>query len=296
MSCPSAALIRSCRSGQAGRPDPCRADEDRPRLRDAPDTLGGMTYVAADDRYDGHDVQPLPAAAASSCRPSRSGSGTTSASTGRSTAAGRSSGGRSTSASRISTSRTTTGRRTARRRRTSASSTATISRRTATSWSSRRRRATTCGPARTATGGSRKYLLASLDQSLRRMGLDYVDIFYSHRFDPDTPLEETMGALDTAVRQGKALYVGISSYSPDEDARGCGDPARPRHAAPDPPAVLLDAEPLDRGRPPRRARRARRRLHLLLAARAGDAHRQVPERDPAGLAGQRRTRRSRPTC
>jgi L-glyceraldehyde 3-phosphate reductase len=61
--------------------------------------------------------------------------------------------------------------------------------------------------------GSRKYLLASLDQSLARMGLDYVDIFYSHRFDPDTPLEETMGALDSAVRQGKALYVGISSYS-----------------------------------------------------------------------------------
>jgi L-glyceraldehyde 3-phosphate reductase len=61
--------------------------------------------------------------------------------------------------------------------------------------------------------GSRKYLLASLDQSLGRMGLDYVDIFYSHRFDPDTPLEETMGALDTAVRSGKALYAGISSYS-----------------------------------------------------------------------------------
>jgi len=61
--------------------------------------------------------------------------------------------------------------------------------------------------------GSRKYLLASLDQSLARMGLDYVDIFYSHRVDPSTPLEETMGALDTAVRQGKALYVGISSYS-----------------------------------------------------------------------------------
>ena len=61
--------------------------------------------------------------------------------------------------------------------------------------------------------GSRKYLLASLDQSLKRMGLDYVDIFYSHRFDPDTPLEETMGSLDAAVRQGKALYVGISSYS-----------------------------------------------------------------------------------
>jgi L-glyceraldehyde 3-phosphate reductase len=61
--------------------------------------------------------------------------------------------------------------------------------------------------------GSRKYLLASLDQSLRRMGLEYVDIFYSHRFDPDTPLEETCGALDSAVRAGKALYVGVSSYS-----------------------------------------------------------------------------------
>src|SRR5881409_3217886 len=78
--------------------------------------------------------------------------------------------------------------------------------------------------------GSRKYLLASLDQSLKRMGLEYVDIFYSHRFDPQTPLEETMGALDTAVRQGKALYVGISSYSPErtvqaaEILRGLGTP------------------------------------------------------------------------
>ena len=67
--------------------------------------------------------------------------------------------------------------------------------------------------------GSRKYLLASLDGSLKRMGLDYVDIFYSHRPDPDTPLEETMGALDSAVRQGKALYVGISSYNPDQTRR-----------------------------------------------------------------------------
>jgi L-glyceraldehyde 3-phosphate reductase len=66
--------------------------------------------------------------------------------------------------------------------------------------------------------GSRKYLLASLDQSLSRMGLDYVDIFYSHRFDPETPLEETMGALDHAVRSGKALYAGISSYSPERTA------------------------------------------------------------------------------
>ena len=78
--------------------------------------------------------------------------------------------------------------------------------------------------------GSRKYLTASLDQSLRRMQLDYVDIFYSHRVDPDTPLEETMGALDRAVRQGKALYVGISSYSPAltrraaEILRGLGTP------------------------------------------------------------------------
>ncbi|MEV8086509.1 L-glyceraldehyde 3-phosphate reductase [Streptomyces nigra] len=75
-------------------------------------------------------------------------------------------------------------------------------------------------------GGSRKYMLASLDQSLKRMGLEYVDVFYSHRLDPGTPLEETMGALDTAVRQGKALYVGISSY----------DAERSRQAA----AILRD--------------------------------------------------------
>ncbi len=67
--------------------------------------------------------------------------------------------------------------------------------------------------------GSRKYLLASLDQSLRRMGLEYVDIFYSHRPDPDTPVEETMGALDRAVRAGKALYAGISNYNPEQTAR-----------------------------------------------------------------------------
>src|ERR1700712_3921562 len=66
--------------------------------------------------------------------------------------------------------------------------------------------------------GSRKYLLASLDQSLGRLGLDYVDIFYHHRPDPDTPLEETMGALDAIVRAGKALYVGVSSYSPERTA------------------------------------------------------------------------------
>ena len=68
-------------------------------------------------------------------------------------------------------------------------------------------------------GGSRKYLIASCDQSLKRMGLDYVDIFYSHRYDDKTPLEETMGALDSLVRSGKALYVGISSYSPEKTQR-----------------------------------------------------------------------------
>jgi L-glyceraldehyde 3-phosphate reductase len=78
--------------------------------------------------------------------------------------------------------------------------------------------------------GSRKYLLASLDQSLKRMGLEYVDIFYSHRFDPDTPLEETLGALDTAVRSGRALYAGISSYSgarTEEAARILGEMGTP---------------------------------------------------------------------
>jgi L-glyceraldehyde 3-phosphate reductase len=71
-------------------------------------------------------------------------------------------------------------------------------------------------------GGSRKYLVASLDQSLRRLGLDYVDIFYHHRPDPETPLEETMGALDAIVRSGKALYVGISSYSAEDTRRAAG--------------------------------------------------------------------------
>jgi len=70
--------------------------------------------------------------------------------------------------------------------------------------------------------GSRKYLLASLDQSLKRLGLDYVDIFYHHHFDPTTPMEESLGALDSAVRQGKALYVGISSYSDERTLQAIG--------------------------------------------------------------------------
>jgi L-glyceraldehyde 3-phosphate reductase len=129
-------------------------------------------------------------------------------------------------------------------------------------------------------GGSRKYLLTSLDQSLGRMGLDYVDIFYSHRFDPDTPLEETMGALDAAVRQGKALYVGISSYSAE----------RTREAA----AILKSlGTPLfihqpsySMLNPPRRPGRGGSRLHSLLPAGPGAADRQVPAGDTRGFARQ----------
>ena len=97
--------------------------------------------------------------------------------------------------------------------------------------------------------GSRKYLLASLDQSLNRMGLDYVDIFYSHRFDPDTPLEETMGALDTRRPLGQgALRRHLARTRAERTREAAAILARPRHAAADPPAVVLDAQPLDRGR------------------------------------------------
>ena len=135
--------------------------------------------------------------------------------------------------------------------------------------------------------GSRKYLLASLDQSLARMGLDYVDIFYSHRFDPDTPLEETMGALATAVQQGKALYVGVSSYSPDktreaaEILRGMGV----RLLIHQPSYSMLNRwiedgllDVLERGG---------HRLHRLLAARAGHAQRPLPAGHPRGQPRER---------
>ena len=95
-------------------------------------------------------------------------------------------------------------------------------------------------------GGSRKYVLASLDQSLERLGLDYVDIFYSHRFDKTTPLEETCGALDTAVRSGKALYVGISSYSDVRTKEAIEILRISRNAVADSPAQLQHAQPLDR--------------------------------------------------
>ena len=133
-------------------------------------------------------------------------------------------------------------------------------------------------------GGSRKYVLASLDQSLARMGLDHVDIFYSHRFDADTPLEETMTALDTrrtlrprAVRRYQLLLAGA-------DPRGSLDRPRPGHPAADPPAVVLDAQPLDRGGPARRARGAGDGLHRLHRAGAGTADRPLPRRRPRRLA------------
>ena len=95
--------------------------------------------------------------------------------------------------------------------------------------------------------GSRKYLLASLDQSLARLGLDYVDIFYSHRFDPDTRLEETMGALDTRRPAGQGSLRRHLLVLGAADARGRGHPAGHGHARADPPTVVLDAQPLGRG-------------------------------------------------
>ncbi len=97
-------------------------------------------------------------------------------------------------------------------------------------------------------GGSRKYLIASCDQSLQRMGLDYVDIFYSHRFDETTPLEETMGALDSLVRQGKALVCRDLVLLRRPHPGGGRDPAGDGDSAAHPPAVVLDAQPLDRAR------------------------------------------------
>ena len=175
-----------------------------------------MTYVAADDRYDqmrynrcGGSGLVLPAVSLGlwhnfgGDRPV-------------SRRAGRSCGGPSTSASRTSTSRTTTGPPYG----SAEESFGRLLRDDLRPYRDELIISTKAGydmwPGPYGDGGSRKYLLASLDQSLRRMGLDYVDIFYSHRFDTATPLEETMGALDSAVRQGKALYVGISSYSAEK--------------------------------------------------------------------------------
>ena len=135
-------------------------------------------------------------------------------------------GARSTSASPTSTSPTTTARPTARPRRPSVGCSRRTSRRTATSSSSRPRPATTCGPARTASGARASTCSRASTRASRRMGLDYVDIFYSHRFDPDTPLEETMGALDTRGAPGQGALRRHLVLLAGADARGGGDPAR----------------------------------------------------------------------
>ena len=129
--------------------------------------------------------------------------------------------------------------------------------------------------------GSRKYLLASLDQSLARLGLDYVDIFYHHHFDPQTPLAETLGALHSAVTSGKALYVGISSYSDQRTAeavailRGLGTPLLIHQPSYSMLNRWIEARLLEV------ARHRRRRVHRLLRAGAGPAHRPLPQRCPA---------------
>ena len=225
-----------------------------------------------------------PAAAGCSSPRSRSGCGGTSATTARSRRAARSSAARSTSASRTSTSRTTTGRRTARRRRTSAGCCARTS-----------------SPYRDELVDLDEGRLRHVAGPVRRVGLAQVPAreprpeprAHGARLRrhlllaPLRPGDAARGDDGRARHRrpaGQGAVRGHLLLLGGEDARGGRDPARPRHAAPHPPAVVLDAEPLDRARPPRRARRARRRLHRLLAARAGDAHRPVPGRDPRGLA------------
>ena len=186
--------------------------------------------------------------------------------------------------------------RTARPRRTSAASSRPTCARTATSCVISSKAGYDMWPGPYGDGGSRKYLLSSLDQSLTRIGVDYVDIFYSHRPDPSVPIEETMGALHTAVTSGKALYAGISNYSPEQTRTAHAGPRRPRHPAAHPPAQLLDVQPAhrERGRrpdrePARRRRRAGHRDHRVLPAGAGPAHRPLPVgRGPRRLPRGRR--------
>ena len=143
-------------------------------------------------------------------------------------------------------------------------------------------------------GGSRKHVLASLDQSLRRVGVDYFDIFYSHRFDADTPLEETAGALATAVRQGKALYIGISLVFGGQDPGDGRTPSRGGRPAADPPALLQPLQPLAGGGADRCAGGRRERDDRVHGAGPGPAERQVPRRHPCRLADQSPGRRFAP--
>ena len=254
-----------------------------------------MTYVPAPQRYDTMTLQPLRPERARRCRRSRSGSGTISAATPPFERGARHVPHRLRSRHHAFRPRQQL-RPAARlgggefRPASCKADFAGLPRRARRS---RPRPATCMWPGPYGEWGSRKYLLASLDQSLKRMGLDYVDIFYSHRVDPETPLEETMGALDTAVRQGKALYVGISSYNAARTAEAAAILREPRHALPHPPAELFDAEPLDRGgQAARHAGEGRDRLHRLLAARAGHAHRQVSEGHSGGQPRHGRQDRS----
>ena len=220
------------------------------------------------------------AAAASSCPRSASGSGTASATTRRCTTSARSSAARSISASPTSTSPTTTARPPARPRATSAASCAEDLRPYRDELIISSKAGYDMWPGPYGEWGSRKYLIASLDPSLQRMGLDYVDIFYSHRFDPDTPLEETIGALDRAVRQGKALYAGISSYSAErtkeavEIAKALGTPLLIHQPCYSLLNRWIEPEVLD-------TCGERARHHRLLAARAGHADRPLPRGIPA---------------
>lgn len=120
-----------------------------------------------------------------------------------------------------------------------------ISRRTVTSLVISTKAGYTMWPGPYGDWGSRKYILSSLDQSLKRLGLDYVDIFYSHRPDPDTPMEETMGALDHAVRSGKALYIGLSNYTAEQTQQAIAILKEPGHPAADSSAEVFHAGPLD---------------------------------------------------
>ena len=132
--------------------------------------------------------------------------------------------------------------------------------------------------------GSRKHLLSSLDQSLRPDEARLRRHLLLAPADPSTPLEETMGALHTAVQSGRALYAGISSYSPERTREAARILARAGHAVADPPAVVLDVQPVDRGRTAGRPRRAGRRLHRVLAVGPGTAHRPLPRWRAVGFA------------
>ena len=254
-----------------------------------------MTYVAADDRYERHAVPPQRSQRPAAPAPSRSASGTTSATTGRSTASARS----LRRAFDLGITHFDLANNYGPPAGSAEENFGRLLREDFRPYRDELVISTKAGydmwPGPYGEWGSRKYVLASLDQSLERMGLDYVDIFYSHRLDPDTPLEETMGALATAVQQGKALYVGVSSYSPDKTREAAAILRGTGRAAAHPPAVVLHAQPLDRGRPARRpgARRASAASASRRSPRACSAT--ATCRASPRAAARARTASSRPT-